>query len=177
MFYSTESQTTWTLSLRKDKNMTLQSNINVLILKAMEGRNKIAMEERKEELCVQDGSRSWWGNPQRELTQACGSSQTLDQELGSPHGTDLGPLHVGDTCVAWSIYEAPSSGIWTFWSPLPIVGCLARPWCSGEELSPARLCWLPTGRLTLSKEWMEVGRQEVGEGIGGEEGWGTVVDI
>lgn len=58
MFYSTESQTTWTLSLRKDKNMTLQSNINVLILKAMEGRNKIAMEERKEELCVQDGSRS-----------------------------------------------------------------------------------------------------------------------
>lgn len=58
MFYSTESQTTWTLSLRKDKNMALQSNINVLILKAMEGRNKIAMEERKEELCVQDGSRS-----------------------------------------------------------------------------------------------------------------------
>lgn len=37
--------------------MALQSNINVMILKAMEGGNKIAMEKREEELCEQGGSR------------------------------------------------------------------------------------------------------------------------
>lgn len=42
-----------------------------------------------------------------------------------------------------------------------MVGCLAQPWCSREELGPAsifyaRLCWLPVvlPGLTLSEEWI-----------------------
>ena len=27
---------------------------------------------------------------------------TVDQQLGSQHGTDLDTLHMGDSCVAWS---------------------------------------------------------------------------
>lgn len=31
-----------------------------------------------------------------------GLIETLDGPLGSKHGTDLGPLHLGDNCAIWS---------------------------------------------------------------------------
>lgn len=46
----------------------------------------------------------------RDWTRACGSSWTLDQELGSLHETKVGPLLVGSSWVAWSVWGASGSG-------------------------------------------------------------------
>lgn len=50
------------------------------------------------------------GNLQRQLTQTQGSSRTLDRQLGILHGTESGPLHVGDSFVTWSVFENPENG-------------------------------------------------------------------
>ena len=50
-------------------------------------------------------------------------------------GIDLGPLHMCDSCVAWSVCWAPSSKImtcpwhlsWLLGTYSPGWGCLARP--------------------------------------------------
>lgn len=44
-----------------------------------------------------------------ELVGAHRLSQTLNQQLGNRHG-DLSPLHVADSCVAFSLCGVPSSG-------------------------------------------------------------------
>ena len=31
----------------------------------------------------------------------------LAQQLGNLHGTDLGPLYVCDSCIAWAVCKAP----------------------------------------------------------------------
>ena len=43
-------------------------------------------------------------------TGTCGSAWTLDLELGSLHGTKLGPLHVDISFVALSVCGIPGSG-------------------------------------------------------------------
>lgn len=68
------------------------------LIPELSSRNPV--EEREEKLYEQElGSRSWQGKPQRQLTLAQGRSMTLDQHLGYLHGTNLGHLHVGDSCV------------------------------------------------------------------------------
>lgn len=46
------------------------------------------------------------GEIDKQLTRACGSSQTLDRQLGSLHGTELGSLYVGDSCEV-DLFEGP----------------------------------------------------------------------
>lgn len=41
-------------------------------------------------------------------------------KLGSLHGTNLGPLHVCDSCIIWSLCKAPSCEIRT--CPWPLAG-------------------------------------------------------
>lgn len=53
------------------------------------------------------------GNPTETADCAHGSSWTLNQELGSLHGAYLGPLHVFESCVAWSVGKTPNSEIRT----------------------------------------------------------------
>lgn len=71
------------------------------------------------------------------------SSWTLD--LGSLHGTDLGPLRVCDSCVVWSDCESPSSEITTcpwhlavFWKPVPhtLYWITYPALMQGEEFGP-----------------------------------------
>lgn len=119
-------------------------------------------------------------NPQSQLTWAhCGSAQTVDPQLGILHGTILGPLHVGDSCVAWSfvgplaIRPEPVSVSWvgSLEPVLSMAGCLAQPWCKGQEVGLAStwyvmLWWLPWEALSLLNEdrgeWKEDGKEEVG---------------
>lgn len=74
------------------------------------------------------------GVPQRQLIFTHGSSQTLDQQLGSLHGTGLGPLHVCDYCVTWCHCRDPTSEIniypWSLaalWDLFPMGITLSSP--------------------------------------------------
>ena len=40
---------------------------------------------------------------------ACRNPQRLNHQLDSPHGTDVGPLHICNSCVVWSSCETPNS--------------------------------------------------------------------
>lgn len=66
------------------------------------------MSEREEGLHEAGGSRSCQWNPWKQLTWAHRSSQILDQQLRSLHGTDLGPLHMCDSCIALFTCRIPS---------------------------------------------------------------------
>ena len=74
-----------------------------------------------------------------------GNPWTLDRQLGSWHGNDLGPLHVDD-------YYSTFPFVWgswrrdqdlslmhelSLWNLFLMVGCLIQPCCRGEELGPA----------------------------------------
>lgn len=48
--------------------------------------------------------------PTETINQANGSSQTLGGQLGGLQGANLGPLHVDDSGVTWSVCGAPRSG-------------------------------------------------------------------
>ena len=59
-----------------------------------------------------------------------GGSPTLDQQLGSLHRTHLGPLHVCDSCVAWSVGGAQDLSLTlelTLGNSIPNLGCLVQP--------------------------------------------------
>lgn len=66
------------------------------------------VEEREERIYEQGRSRAWWRNLQRQWNQVHGSSWTLDWELCSLCGIELGTLHVGDSCRAWFIAGGPA---------------------------------------------------------------------
>lgn len=59
----------------------------------------------------------WLGNQQRLVNQAHGNSQNLHQQLWSLYETELGPLHVGDSCVPWYVCGVSGSRTRTY------------PWC------------------------------------------------
>lgn len=85
-------------------------NTQLHIIWCSSGPNSMSpVEDREEGLYEQGVSKLGWGHPQRQLTQACGSSWTLDQQLGSIHWMDLGLLHVGDSYVAWYTCGVTSS--------------------------------------------------------------------
>lgn len=49
-----------------------------------------------------------------------------------------------------------------FWTTIPMLDCLAQPWCKQEGLGPAstewaKPCWLLMGDPTHSEKWMGVG--------------------
>ena len=50
----------------------------------------------------QEGIRTSQEIPQNQLTLAHRGSQRLNHEPGSLHGTDLGPLHICNSCAAGS---------------------------------------------------------------------------
>lgn len=58
------------------------------------------------------GNRFWniEGKHTETSNQAHGHSQSLNQQPGGLHGTDLGSLHICDCCVTWSIYGVPGNG-------------------------------------------------------------------
>ena len=64
--------------------------------------------EHKAALLLKKWSRSWQGNPQKQLAWVCGRTWIIDQHLASLHGTYVGPLHVWDSSVTWSVCGAPS---------------------------------------------------------------------
>lgn len=55
------------------------------------------------------------------------SSWILNQQLGSLYGTELGPLYVGDNCMAWSVF-----GSLVGWTRIYL-------WCRSWFLSPFHL--------------------------------------
>lgn len=69
--------------------------------------------------------------PQRQLTLDHGSTQSLDQQW-SLHGTDVGPLHVCDSCVTWSVRLLALR----FWEPVTCTGLPCPTLMQGEELIP-----------------------------------------
>ena len=75
------------------------------------------------------------GEIQRQLSQASGSSWTLDQWLESWHGTYLGPLLVSNSCVACFI----GSGIRIY------------PWYMRWLLETHSLWWGACSILVLSE--------------------------
>lgn len=50
---------------------------------------------------------------QRQLTLARGRSGTLDRQLEILFGPDLCHLHIGESCEAWPLCRASSSGMKT----------------------------------------------------------------
>lgn len=77
-----------------------------------------------------------------QLTWARGSSQTLDQQLESLHGTHLGPLYVGDSCVVWSACGAPTSGIKTCpWLLSCLSGTYSPCWAALSSLDAGGRAW------------------------------------
>ena len=53
----------------------------------------------------------------------------LDCQLGSLHGTEQGPLHVSNSCMAWAVRGAPSSGTRIY------------PWCVNWLFGAHSLWW------------------------------------
>jgi hypothetical protein len=47
-----------------------------------------------------------------QVNRADRGSQRLEQQSGSLHGSDLGPLHTCYGCVAWCFSGTPNSGSW-----------------------------------------------------------------
>lgn len=72
------------------------------------------------------------GEPTETADLNHGSSWTLDRQLGSLHGTDLGLLHMCDSCVACAVCGAPG-----FWKPAPQAGLHCPALITGEG---ARSC-------------------------------------
>lgn len=70
----------------------------------------LAVDEREDGDVQGKGVKFMMEKPTEMADCANGRSQTLDQQLGSLHGTSLGPLHVSDSCVPWSVRGAPGSG-------------------------------------------------------------------
>lgn len=80
------------------------------------------------------------GEPDSRPELFLGSSLTLNRQLGSLQGTGLGPLHVCNSCVAWSVLSAPRSGITTCHPSLVlelVVGMPCPALVQGEELGLA----------------------------------------
>ena len=51
-------------------------------------------------------------NLQNQLTRAHRDSQSLSHQPESMHGTDLSPLHICNSCVAWFSYGTPIIRVW-----------------------------------------------------------------
>lgn len=122
-------------------------------------------------------------------TLAYRNSQSLNQHPRNLHRTELGPLHIHDSCVAWSICVTPSNGtvpslLTASWKPTLHAGLPCPPenkgmslvlWQLGYHafLKPMKVC------LFLSQEdgrvdgggW-ERGGSEVGERSGRREARG-----
>lgn len=85
------------------------------------------------------------GNPQRQLAQGSGSTQTLSGKLVHMHRMDLGPLHMGDDHVAWSVcgwrWQWDLGSICAAWAgllePTPCGVMLCLVLMQGEGLGPA----------------------------------------
>ena len=111
------------------------------------------------------------------------STWTLKGQLGSLHGTKLGSLYVGDSCVGllWGLFVGPLAvgpdlipGAWAgFVKPTPMIWCLVQPWCRREKLCPASLwyalfCWCPWEACPF------LNRNGLGVGDNKEEGAGRI---
>ena len=70
-------------------------------------------EEGEEELKKPEGSRIPQEKPQNQLTWAYREPQRLNPQPGIPCRPDPGCLYICYSCVAWSYYEAPNSGVQT----------------------------------------------------------------
>ena len=68
------------------------------------------MEEGKEGLKKPEKSRTTQENLQNQLAWANGDLQRLNHQPGSMHGTDLGPLHIYNSCAAGFLYGVPKVG-------------------------------------------------------------------
>lgn len=74
------------------------------IYKACSKTENITKLTEKNNLILQTGFMGQFCNIlQRQLTQAFRNSRTLDQQLERLHGTELGLLYVGDSCVGWCL--------------------------------------------------------------------------
>lgn len=76
------------------------------------------------------------GNTQRQQIVPCRNSLPKDPLLGNICGSSLGPLHVCDSFVPWSLYKAPGIDIQTcpwilagFCHPVLHAGLPCYPWC------------------------------------------------
>lgn len=58
--------------------------------------------QREEGLLEPERSRTSQGDLQKQLTGAHWGSRSLNRQAGILHGTNLGPLHICDSCVSWS---------------------------------------------------------------------------
>lgn len=73
------------------------------------GRTWGVLQKRGGDCRSQRGQRQQ-DNPQNQLTWAHRGSQGLNQQPGSLHGIDIGPLHMCLGCAAWSSSGTPNSG-------------------------------------------------------------------
>ena len=111
-------------------------------------------------------SRSWWGNPQRQLTQASRSSWTLDWQLGSMHGTSECGWQLYVLVYMWYCWK------WYRWGMNWFLGAHSLWWDTmfrhnavGEGIMPAStLCarlvdypWEPLSSLRSGWDWRNVG--------------------
>lgn len=80
-----------------------------------------AMQNHQSQLHWSNEGQDHDGKNQRQLTCSSGHSQTLDWQLGNLHGTKLGPMNVGDSCVA--VRPGLIPGTWTgFLEPISYGG-------------------------------------------------------
>lgn len=128
------------------------------------------------------------GNAQRQLawTWAPRSLGTLDQRLGTLHGTKVGPLHVCDSCAAWPFRVARDSGTRMYpWCLSCLSGAHSLWWYDFFSLDTGAKGWVNfnlrfQGLLTLHGRpcsfWgVDGGRVsvEVGRGAGRRDGSGN----
>lgn len=115
------------------------------------------------------GSGTLQENTQKWLAWFMGT-QSLNQQPVSLQGTDLGPLHMCDSCVAWSICGTPGSrsraipgALTGSWELIPYTGSPCPAWIQGKGLvlwQLDMLCLLMPMRGLLLSFWVDM-----------EEGW------